>query len=77
MGAHTNTIKQQAWDSLEYRCPTCTHTGVAIWPPFEAVALKSYDKLTEEEKVIEDTYCFHTRLNVSSKAATLGTGVAF
>lgn len=33
--------------------------------------------MTEEERVIEDTYCFHTRSNVSLKSTVLGTGVAF
>jgi hypothetical protein len=32
--------------------------------------------MTEEEKLIEDTYCFHTRLNIGNKLAVLGTGVA-
>ena len=78
MGSQTNTIKQEARDSNEFQCATCPHKGAGFtWPPFEANFLKTYDKLSEEEKLVEDTYCFHTRLNVGSKAATLGTGVAF
>ena len=49
-----------------------------VWPPFECILQggpKSYASLTEEEKLIEDTYCFHTRLNV--KQTLLGTGVAY
>lgn len=53
-------------------------TANKIWPPFESIiegGPKSYASLTEEEKLIDDTYCYHTRLNV--KQTILGTGVAY
>jgi ubiquitin-protein ligase len=78
IGSHQNQIKQEARDSLEYNCPECEHNGLAtVWPSFETHGLKTYDKMTEEERLIEDTYCFHTRMNISQRLATLGTGVAF
>ena len=61
IGSSTNQIKQQARETLEFKCQSCIHNGVEnTWPSFEAKALKTYDKMTEEEKVIDDTYCFHT-----------------
>ena len=47
------------------------------WPSFDSEGFKSFKDMTEEEKLVDDTYCFHTRMNVSQRKAVLGTGVAF
>ena len=65
-------------DSRTFACAGCTHTGQEPWPKFECALADGpvdYAKKSEEEKVLEDTYCFHTRLNV--RETRLGTGVAF
>lgn len=72
-------IKHEATTSGTYKCKSCDHNGAAkVYPPFES-ALENgpvnYASKTEEEKLVEDTYCFHTRMNV--KETTQGTGVAF
>ena len=74
-----NNITQEATASKTFKCKNCEHHGLdKIYPPFES-ALENgpvnYASKSEEEKLIEDTYCFHTRMNV--KETTQGTGVAF
>lgn len=49
-----------------------------IWPPFTCIlegGPKTFASLTEDERLVEECFCFHTRLNV--KKTLLGTGVAF
>ena len=63
-----------------FKCPTCTHDAAnnQVWPPFSCIlegGPKSFASLTEDEKLIDETFCFHTRLNV--KQTILGTGIAF
>ncbi|CAI2366739.1 unnamed protein product [Moneuplotes crassus] len=75
----TKAIKAQAEETKTFKCPFSDHNGEDnIYPPFES-ALEDgpveYAKKTEEEKLIEDTYCFHTRMNV--KETIQGTGVGF
>mmetsp|Transcript_23300 Transcript_23300/g.17729 ORF Transcript_23300/g.17729 Transcript_23300/m.17729 type:complete len:287 (-) Transcript_23300:2601-3461(-) len=64
----------------KFKCGSCPHdtNSNKIWPPYECILENgpmTFDKLSEEEKLVEDTYCFHTRLNV--KQTMLGTGVAY
>ena len=64
----------------QFKCNECQHdmTTNKIWPPFECILKdgpKTFASLTEEEKLIAETFCFHTRLNV--KQTVLGTGVAY
>ena len=74
-----NNIKQEVTGAKTYKCNSCDHNGEAnIYPPFESALENgpiSYASKSEEEKIVEDTFCFHTRNNV--KETTLGTGVAF
>ena len=63
-----------------FKCNQCAHDMPLnkIWPPFECITEggpKSFSSLTEEERLIEDTYCYHTRLNV--RQTLLGVGVAY
>mmetsp|Transcript_28885 Transcript_28885/g.27789 ORF Transcript_28885/g.27789 Transcript_28885/m.27789 type:complete len:179 (+) Transcript_28885:364-900(+) len=75
-----NNVTQQMANTLKFKCPQCSHDTNTnnVWPPFHCIlegGPMTFDKLTEEEKLVEDTYCFHTRLNV--KQTLLGTGVAY
>ena len=77
--SQNHNIAQEANASKTFKCKDCEHHGLdKIFPPFESVLENgpvSYASKTEEEKLVEDTYCFHTRMNV--KETTQGTGVAF
>ena len=78
-GSTAQTIRNEAEASKTFKCTKCEHNGTNhTFPPFES-ALKDgpvdYSKKSEEEKLVEDTYCFHTRMNV--KETIQGTGVAF
>jgi len=48
-----------------------------IWPPYECILpqVKEFKNFSLEERLVEETFCFHTRLNV--KKTFLGTGVAY
>lgn len=64
----------------KFKCAECEHdmTANKIWPPFECIlegGPKSFAKLTEDERLNEETFCFHTRLNV--KQTLLGAGIAY
>lgn len=64
----------------QFKCKDCDHDMIAnkVWPPFTCIlegGPKTFASLTEEEKLIDETFCFHTRLNV--KQTMLGTGIAF
>ncbi len=64
----------------KFKCLQCTHDGSQnqIWPPFSCIlegGPKTFASLTEDERMVDETFCFHTRLNV--KHTQLGTGVAF
>lgn len=63
-----------------FNCPSCDHDASKnkIWPPFECIledGPTDYAKLSEEERVLIDTTCFHTKLN--AKQTALGTGLAY
>lgn len=63
-----------------FKCLDCDHDGTQnkVWPPFECIlegGPKTFASLTDDERLIDETYCFHTRLNV--KQTLLGTGVAY
>lgn len=63
-----------------FKCTECTHdvSNNQIWPPFTCIlegGPTTFASLTEDEKMIEETFCYHTRLNV--KQTMLGTGIAF
>lgn len=67
-------------EAKSYKCLECEHDAskMHIWPPFQCIledGPKTFASLTEEEKIVEETFCFHTRLNV--KQTILGTGIAF
>ena len=53
----------------KFKCTECDHDAATgnIWPPFACIlenGPKTFASLTDDEKLIEDTFCFHTRLNV-------------
>jgi hypothetical protein len=67
-------------DANKFKCDKCEHDASLnkVWPPFSCIlegGPKTFASLTEEERMTEETFCFHTRLNV--KQTLLGTGVAF
>ncbi|CDW80044.1 ubiquitin-conjugating enzyme family protein [Stylonychia lemnae] len=73
-------IKKEMKNVKDFKCNGCDHDMKAnkIWPPFTCIlegGPKTFASLTEEEKLIDETFCFHTRLNV--KQTMLGTGIAF
>ena len=64
----------------KFKCVQCQHDAALnkIWPPFECIlegGPKNFASLNEDEKLVAECFCFHTRLNV--KQTLLGTGVAF
>lgn len=77
---HTAKIKKEMEAARQYKCLSCDHDASQnkVWPPFECIlegGPKTFASLTEDERMIEETFCFHTRLNVQK--TLLGTGVAF
>lgn len=67
-------------EAKKFKCPKCEHDTSAdkVWPPFSCIiegGPKTFASLTEEERMVDETFCFHTRLNVHQ--TLLGTGVAF
>lgn len=64
----------------KFKCSECEHDCNVdkTWPPFHCIlenGPKNYASLTEEERLVDETTCFHTKLNV--KQTLLGTGIAF
>ena len=67
-------------DCRKFKCFSCEHDAASnkIWPPFTCIlegGPKTFASLTDEERMIAETFCYHTRLNVTQ--TLLGTGVAF
>lgn len=77
---HQAKIKKEMEDARKFKCVSCEHDASTnkIWPPFTCILENgpiTFASLTEEQRMVEETFCFHTRLNV--KQTVLGTGIAF